>query len=97
MPAPVFELVLLLLNIYWYVVLIAVVMSWLISFGVVNVHNPYARSVVRALYLVTEPLFRQIRRVLPDLGGIDISPMIVLLGIWFLQQVVYWLAARYMI
>jgi YggT family protein len=97
MPRPIFQLVLLLLDLYWWVVLIAVVMSWLIGFGIVNVQNPYARTVVRALYVVTEPLFRRIRRVLPDLGGIDISPVIVLIGIWFLQQVVLWLADRYMI
>jgi YggT family protein len=97
MPAPVFQLAMLLLNIYWWVVFVAVVVSWLVSFGVLNIHNPYARSAVRALYAVTEPLFRQIRKLIPDLGGIDISPMIVLIAIWFLQQVVIWLASRYMI
>jgi YggT family protein len=97
MPQPVFELILLLLDIYWWVVIIAVIVSWLISFGVLNVHNPNARMVLRGLYAVTEPLFRQVRRVIPDLGGIDISPIIILIGIWFLERVVYWLAGRYMI
>ncbi|HTQ13090.1 MAG TPA: YggT family protein [Rhizomicrobium sp.] len=95
MPMPVFELLIYLLEIYWWIVVVAVVMSWLVGFGVVNIHNPSARMIVRALDAVTDPLFRRIRRVLPDLGGIDISPMIVLIGIWFLERVVVWLALRY--
>ncbi len=96
MPAPIFELLFYLLDIYWWVVVVAVIVSWLIGFGVINVHNPYARQAVRVLYAVTEPLFLRIRRILPDLGGVDISPMIVLIGIWFLERVLVWLAERYM-
>jgi YggT family protein len=97
MPRPIFELLLLVLDIYWWVVIVAVIVSWLVSFGVLNVHNPNARIVLRALYAITEPVFRQIRWVIPDLGGIDISPIITVIAIWFLERVVVWLADHYMV
>jgi YggT family protein len=97
MPQPIVLLILLLLDIYWWVVVAAVVASWLIQFGVINIYNRYARMFVHALDAVTEPVFRRVRRVVPPLGGLDISPMIVLIGVWFLRLVVVWLAERYMI
>ena len=91
---PISSLILLLLNIYWWVVIAAVVTSWLIAFNVINLHNNIVRSLVRLLDTLTEPVFRQIRRVIPAFGGIDISPLIVLIGIWFLQEAVIWVAYR---
>jgi YggT family protein len=91
---PISSLILLLLNIYWWVVIAAVVASWLIAFNVINLHNNIVRSLVRLLDTLTEPVFRQIRRVIPAFGGIDISPLIVLIGIWFLQEAVIWVAYR---
>ena len=91
---PISSLILLLLNIYWWVVIAAVVASWLIAFNVINLHNNIVRSLVRLLDTLTEPVFRQIRRVIPAFGGIDISPLIVLIAIWFLQQLVVWVAFR---
>ena len=91
---PISSLILLLLNIYWWVVIAAVVASWLIAFNVINLHNNIVRSLVRLLDVLTEPVFRQIRRVIPAFGGIDISPLIVLIGIWFLQEAVIWVAYR---
>ncbi|HEY1629906.1 MAG TPA: YggT family protein [Rhizomicrobium sp.] len=96
MPRPIFDLLILLLDTYWWIVVVAVIVSWLVAFGILNVHNPNARMILRVLYAVTEPVFRWIRRIIPDLGGIDISPMIVLIAIWFLERVVVWLAIRYM-
>ena len=91
---PISSLILLLLNIYWWVVIAAVVTSWLIAFNVINLHNNIVRSLVRLLDTLTEPVFRQIRRIIPAFSGIDISPLIVLIAIWFLQSVVVWVAYR---
>ena len=92
---PISSLILLLLDIYWWVVIAAVVVSWLIAFNVINLHNNIVRSLVRLLDALTEPVFRLIRRIIPPFGGIDISPLIVLIAIWFLQYAVFWVDARY--
>jgi YggT family protein len=62
--------------------------GWLIGFGVINPYNPYVRALHQALSAVTEPLLRPIRNVLPDLGAIDISPIVLLLICFFIQSVV---------
>ncbi len=77
-----------LITLYTYVVIAAVVFSWLIAFNVINPHNNVVRSVWQALNALTEPLLRPIRRLMPDLGGIDISPVILLLGCMFVQTVI---------
>ncbi len=77
-----------LLNLYTWVVIISVVFSWLIAFNVINPYNQFVRSVWQALNAVTEPLLRPIRRYMPDLGGIDLSPIVLLLGIFFIRSVV---------
>lgn len=82
------QLALVILNFYWWVVIIAVVLSWLVNFEVINVRNQLAASIVRMFYALTEPVFQPIRRVLPDLGGIDLSPLVVLFGIFFLQALI---------
>ena len=79
-----------ILNLYWWIIIIAVILSWLVGFGVINTYNPVARTVVRAIRALTEPVFAPIRRLLPPMGGLDLSPLIVLFIIFFLQQ---WLAA----
>jgi len=77
-----------LLNLYTWVVIASVVFSWLIAFNVINPYNQFVRSVWQALNAVTEPLLRPIRRYMPDLGGIDLSPVVLLLGIFFVRSVV---------
>jgi YggT family protein len=77
-----------LIQLYIYVIIAGAVMSWLIAFNVVNPYNPAVRSIWQALNAITEPLLRPIRRMMPDLGGIDISPVILILACWFVQQVV---------
>jgi YggT family protein len=93
---PIVALLLLLLDLYWWIVVIAVVVSWLVAFGILNTYNEFARTVVRALAALTEPVFRPIRRMLPSLGGLDLSPLIVLIVIWFLEYVLLWAEARYL-
>ena len=77
-----------LINLYVYVIIAGVIMSWLLGFGVINPHNPTARAIWQGLNAVTEPLLRPIRNVMPDLGAIDISPIVLLLGCVFAQNVV---------
>lgn len=77
-----------LIQLYVYVVLANVVFSWLIAFNVINPYNPFVRSVWQGINAVTEPLLRPIRQVLPDLGGLDLSPIVLLLACSFIQTVV---------
>ena len=75
-----------ILDIYSWIIIISAILSWLVAFGVVNVRNQFMRVVVDFLYRITEPVLRPIRRFLPNLGGIDISPVVALLLIIFLQH-----------
>jgi YggT family protein len=77
-----------LITLYTYVVIAGVVMSWLIAFGVINGQNPFVRSLWEAVNAVTEPFLRPIRNMLPNMGGIDISPIVLLLACFFVQSVV---------
>jgi YggT family protein len=77
-----------LITLYIYIIIAGAVMSWLIAFNVVNPYNQFVRSLWQAFNALTEPLLRPIRRLMPDLGGIDISPMILILICIFIQWVV---------
>jgi len=77
-----------LLTLFIYILIAAAVLSWLVAFNVVNSRNNAVAMIGQFLYRVTEPVLRPIRNVLPDLGGIDISPIIVILIIYFIQMVV---------
>lgn len=77
-----------IITLYVYIIIAGAVMSWLIAFNVVNPYSPFVRALWQALNALTEPLLRPIRRVLPDLGGIDISPLVLILACFFLQSVV---------
>ena len=80
----------MILNLVWWVFLIMIIMSWLISFNVINTRNQFVASVWRILNQITEPILRPIRRVIPPMGGLDLSPIIVFVIIFFLQQ---WIAS----
>ena len=93
---PIIALIVVVLNIYWYVVFAAVIVSWLTAFNVINSHNNFVRSLLHILYVLTEPVFRQIRRVIPVIGGLDLSPMVVLIAIWWItDKVIPWLVVRF--
>ena len=77
-----------LITLYIYIIIAGAVMSWLIAFNVVNAYSPIVRSIWQALNALTEPFLRPIRRWMPDLGGIDISPVILILACAFVQSVV---------
>jgi YggT family protein len=86
-----------LLQLYIYILIAAAVMSWLIAFNVVNPRSPVVMAIGDFLYRVTEPALRPIRNILPNLGGIDISPVILILIIVFIQSVVIPVIARALI
>jgi YggT family protein len=83
---PVIDVVIVLLNIYWWVIIISAVASWLIAFGVINTYNRSVARILDVLYRLTEPALRPIRQFLPNFGGIDISPVILLLIIWLIER-----------
>ena len=76
------------ITLYTYVIIANVIMSWLMAFGVINPHNPMVRSIWQGINALTEPLLQPIRKLLPNMGGLDISPIILLLACTFVQAVV---------
>ncbi len=83
-----------ILNIVWWIFLIMVIMSWLISFNVINTRNQFVYTVWRVLNQITEPILNPIRRIVPNMGGLDLSPLIVFVLIFFLQNLIGYYAAR---
>jgi YggT family protein len=77
------------ITIYIWLLIIQAVLSWLVAFGVVNRHNRVVATVGDFLWRVTEPVLRPIRRILPDLGGIDISPVILILLLYFARNLMF--------
>jgi len=80
------QTIVLALDLYWWIIIASAIFSWLYAFNVVNPRNQFVGTVGNALYRLTEPALRPIRRFMPDLGGIDISPIILLLILFFLRQ-----------
>ena len=77
-----------LITLYVYIIIAGAIMSWLIAFNVINPYNQFVRSLWQGFNVVTEPLLRPIRRRMPDLGGIDISPVILIIVCWFAQVLI---------
>ena len=82
------DVIMLALQLYVWLLIAAAVMSWLVAFNVVNMRNDIVRTIWNVLNQATEPALRPIRRILPNLGGLDISPIILLLIIFFIQRVI---------
>ncbi|MDH3580975.1 MAG: YggT family protein [Hyphomicrobiales bacterium] len=91
---PLINFIVMVIQLYIWVIIASAIMSWLIAFGVVNTHNRFVYMIADFLHRVTEPAIAPIRRYIPDLGGIDISPIILILLLIFIQSVVLigWLA-----
>ncbi len=85
---PLIGFIAVVINLFIWVVIISAILSWLIAFNVVNTSNRFVYTVADMLYRVTEPALRPIRNFLPNLGGIDISPVILILFLIFLRDVV---------
>ncbi len=82
----IFYLALQILKLYSYVVIANVIISWLISFNILNTQNRFVYALLDLTYRLTEPFLTRIRRFLPNLGTLDISPVILLLLIWFIEM-----------
>jgi YggT family protein len=82
------DIVLAALNLYKFVVVAGAILSWLIAFGVVNFRNEIVRTVWNLFLAVTEPFLRPIRRLLPNTGGVDISPIILLLAVMLVERII---------
>ena len=82
------NVILLALQLYTYLIVASAILSWLVAFNVVNTRNDFVRSIWNFLDAVTEPPLRPIRRILPNLGGVDISPIILILLIIFIQNLI---------
>ena len=82
----IFYLILQILKLYSYVVIANVIISWLIAFNILNTQNRFVYSILELSYRLTDPILNKIRRFLPNLGSFDISPIILLLLIWFLEM-----------
>jgi len=82
------DVILVVLQLYVYVIIAAAILSWLVAFNVVNRYNDFVRSIWNLVTALTEPLLRPIRGMIPNLGCIDISPVILLLFIFFLERVI---------
>lgn len=76
------------INLYVWVVIISVILSWLMTFGVINMYNPLVRSIWQGVNALTEPFLAPIRRFMPNLGGLDISPVILWLACIFVRDVI---------
>jgi YggT family protein len=76
----------MILQLVWWVFLIMIIMSWLISFNVINTRNQFVAGVWRVVNAITEPILRPIRRIIPPMGGLDLSPIVVFVIIFFLQN-----------
>jgi YggT family protein len=76
----------MILTLVWWVFLIMIIMSWLINFNVINTRNQFVAQLWRIVNAITEPILRPIRRVIPPMGGLDLSPIVVFIIIFFLQS-----------
>ncbi|HEX8620639.1 MAG TPA: YggT family protein [Allosphingosinicella sp.] len=83
------DVVIILLKVVWWIIVIQMILSWLVAFNVINTYNDFVRGLLKGLDRITEPVYRPIRKVMPDFGGLDFSPMVVLLVLWILNRVLY--------
>lgn len=89
--AAILDVILVILSIITWIIIIQAVLSWLVAFNVISLHNPTVRAIWSGLERMTEPVYRPIRNILPPMQGLDLTPMVVLLIIFFLRQLI----ARY--
>jgi len=91
------EVILIVLDLYVYLLIASAILSWLIAFNVVNTRNQFVAAVAEFLYRITEPVLAPIRRFMPSLGGLDISPIILILLIFLIQKLIVYNVLPYFI
>lgn len=94
MPYPIYWLITNILSLYQLIIFIWVILSWLVAFNVINPYNQIVSGIIRGTGALVEPGLRPIRRILPTLGGMDFSPIVLLLIIQFLKVLVQWIYLR---
>ena|SRR5687768_14330792 len=82
-----FQIIDLLLSVMTWIIIIQAILSWLVAFNVINTYNDFVRQLLYALARITEPLYRPIRRILPDFGALDLSPLVVLLLLYIMRNI----------
>ena len=82
------DIMAIVLQVLSWIIIISAVMSWLIAFNVINTHNAFVAQLWIVLERITEPIYRPFRKIMPDFGGIDLTPMLVLILIWIAQGAV---------
>ena len=82
------DIIQVLLNLLWWIIVIQAILSWLIAFNVINTYNDFVRGIWQGLQKLTEPIYRPIRRVLPDFGALDLAPLIVLVVLYILMNII---------
>ncbi|MGR3364130.1 MAG: YggT family protein [Maritimibacter harenae] len=82
------QIILAILNVIWFIVIVHIIMSWLINFQVLNLHQRFVAQLWYGLNRLVDPVYSRIRRILPDMGGIDLSPVIVLLALFAVRTVI---------
>ena len=85
---PLLEVLYMAIELYIWLIIAMAILTWLVAFDIINRHNQFVSTVGRFLWKITEPPLRPIRRILPDLGGIDISPVILIFALIFLQRLI---------
>ncbi|MGZ8281677.1 MAG: YggT family protein [Allosphingosinicella sp.] len=80
------DIAIILLTVLWWIIIVQAILSWLVAFNVINTHNNFVRQILYALDRLTAPLYRPIRKIMPDFGGIDFSPIVILLLIIVLER-----------
>ena len=83
----VIDILRILLDIVWWIIVVQAILSWLIAFNILNTHNDFVRQIWVALDRMTQPIYRPIRRILPGFGGLDLSPLVVLVGLAILNRI----------
>jgi YggT family protein len=83
-----YQIITILLDVLWWIIIIQAILSWLIAFNVINTYSDVVRNIMYALDKMTQPIYRPIRRIMPDLGALDLAPMVVLLGIVIIRQAI---------
>lgn len=88
MLIPLLQIIDLLLRVLMWIIIAQVILSWLLAFNVINTHNDFVRQFAYGLQRLTEPIYRPIRRIMPDFGNLDLVPMVVVLIIYILRQII---------
>ena len=81
------QIVDLLLSVLMWIIIVQAILSWLVAFNVINTYNDFVRQLLYALDRITEPLYRPVRKIMPDFGALDLSPMVVLLIIYIIRTI----------